>query len=49
MVAVLDGVVGYGLRSDSVDPREMVVELSRVLAGYLGMLDATLSPEAVAG
>jgi len=40
MVAVLDGVVGYGLRSEDVSAREMVTELARVLAGYLASLDA---------
>lgn len=40
MVAVLDGVVSYGLRTDGVNAREMVAELSRVLAGYLTVLDA---------
>jgi AcrR family transcriptional regulator len=40
MVAVLDGVVSYSLRSEDVDPHEMVVELGRVLAAYLTALDA---------
>jgi AcrR family transcriptional regulator len=35
MVALLDGIVGYTLRSDEVDPRQMVVELKRVLSAYL--------------
>lgn len=39
MVAVLDGIVSYGLRSDSVDAHEMVVELSRVLGAYMRTLD----------
>ena len=45
MVATLDGVVGYGLRSETVGAPEMVAELARVLAGYLTALDA----EALAG
>ena len=40
MVAVLDGVVSYGLRTEGVSAHEMVQELSRVLSGYLVMLDA---------
>lgn len=39
MVAVLDGVVGFSLRTEGVDAREMVVELGRVLGGYLSALD----------
>jgi AcrR family transcriptional regulator len=39
MVAVLDGIVSYGLRSENVDAHEMVVELSRVLGAYLRTLD----------
>lgn len=39
MVAVLDGVVGYSLRSDDIGAREMVTELARVLASYLASLD----------
>lgn len=41
MVAVLDGVVGYSLRSDDVGAPEMVTELARVLASYLRSLDET--------
>ncbi|MDB4879601.1 MAG: regulatory protein TetR [Gemmatimonadetes bacterium] len=40
MVAVVDGVVGYSLRSTGVTAREMVVELGRVLAGYLRDLES---------
>jgi AcrR family transcriptional regulator len=39
MVAIVDGMVGYGLRSDDVKPSQMVVELRRVLSAYLGALD----------
>lgn len=39
MVAVLDGVVSYSLRSDDVDAGEMVGELGRVLGAYLTSLD----------
>ena len=41
MVAVLDGVVSYGLRTEGVSAHEMVEELSRVLSGYLTVLDTT--------
>jgi AcrR family transcriptional regulator len=40
MVALLDGIVGYMLRSDEVDPRRMVVELKRVLSAYLVAVEA---------
>ena len=39
MVAVADGIVGYGLRSDDVDSGHMLAELHRVLGAYLGALD----------
>lgn len=39
MVAIVDGIVGYGLRSDDVSPKQMVAELRRVLGAYLGALD----------
>jgi AcrR family transcriptional regulator len=38
MVALLDGIVGYGLRSDDVAPRHMLAELRRALRAYLGAL-----------
>jgi hypothetical protein len=44
MVAVLDGVVSYSLRSVDVDAHDMVIELSAVLAGYLTALDAGFVP-----
>jgi AcrR family transcriptional regulator len=40
MVAIVDGIVGYGLRSDDVRPKQMVEELRRALCAYLGALDA---------
>jgi AcrR family transcriptional regulator len=49
MVAVLDGGVCYSLRSDSVEAREMMVELGRVLGGYLTALDGTLADRATVG
>lgn len=36
MVAVMDGIVGYSLRSNELEPGRMVEELRRVLAAYLG-------------
>jgi AcrR family transcriptional regulator len=36
MVAVMDGIVGYSLRSNELEPGRMVGELRRVLAAYLG-------------
>jgi AcrR family transcriptional regulator len=36
MVAVMDGIVGYGLRSKELESARMVEELRRVLAAYLG-------------
>lgn len=39
MVAVADGIVGYGMRSDDVDTGQMLAELHRVLGAYLGALD----------
>jgi AcrR family transcriptional regulator len=39
MVAIVDGIVGYGLRSDDVSAAQMVAELRRVLCAYLGALD----------
>lgn len=48
MVAVLDGVVSYGLRSGEVRPREMMTELGRVLGGYLATLDASAHHGAMA-
>lgn len=38
MVAIVDGVVAYGLRSDDVSPAQMEAELRRALCGYLGAL-----------
>ncbi len=38
MVALLDGIVGYGLRSDDVRPRELLLELRRVLGAYVTAL-----------
>ncbi len=38
MVAIVDGIVGYGLRSDDVAPKQMVAELRRVLCAYLADL-----------
>jgi AcrR family transcriptional regulator len=43
MVAIVDGMVGYGLRSDDVSPTQMVAELRRVLCAYLAALDALSS------
>jgi AcrR family transcriptional regulator len=39
MVAIVDGIVGYGLRSDDVSPKQMASELRSVLGAYLGALD----------
>lgn len=39
MVAMVDGVVGYGLRADDVSPEQMIAELRRALCAYLGALD----------
>jgi AcrR family transcriptional regulator len=39
MVAMVDGVVSYGLRADDVSPEQMMVELRRALCAYLGALD----------
>jgi AcrR family transcriptional regulator len=39
MVAIVDGVVGYGLRSDDVRPAQMMTELRRALCAYLNALD----------
>jgi AcrR family transcriptional regulator len=36
MVAVMDGIVGYSLRSNELESGRMVEELRRVLAAYLG-------------
>jgi hypothetical protein len=36
MVAVMDGIVGYSLRSSELESARMVAELQRVLAAYLG-------------
>jgi hypothetical protein len=49
MVAVLDGVVSYSLRSDDVEAGAMLVELRRVLGGYLTALDVALADEGTAG
>jgi AcrR family transcriptional regulator len=38
MVAMADGVVGYGLRADDVSPEQMIAELHRALCAYLGAL-----------
>lgn len=40
MVAIVDGVVGYALRSDDVRPARMMTELRRALCAYLGALGA---------
>lgn len=40
MVALLDGVVSYTLRSERLARREMVVQLERVLEGYLLAIEA---------
>jgi AcrR family transcriptional regulator len=39
MVAIVDGIVAYGLRSEDVSPTQMVAELRRVLRAYLRALD----------
>lgn len=39
MVAMVDGVVGYGLRADDVSPDQMMAELRRALCAYLAALD----------
>jgi AcrR family transcriptional regulator len=39
MVAMADGVVGYGLRADDVSAEQMIAELHRALCAYLGALD----------
>jgi AcrR family transcriptional regulator len=39
MVALVDGVVGYFLRSDDVSAKHMAEELRVVLCAYLGTLD----------
>ena len=39
MVAIVDGMVGYGLRSSDVSRAQMVAELRCVLCAYLGALD----------
>jgi AcrR family transcriptional regulator len=39
MVAIVDGIVGYGLRSDDVRPAQMATELRRALCAYLSALD----------
>jgi AcrR family transcriptional regulator len=38
MVAIVDGVVGYALRSDDVSRAQMEAELRRALCAYLGAL-----------
>lgn len=38
MVALLDGIVGYGLRSSDVEPHEMLLEMRRLLGAYLAAL-----------
>lgn len=38
MVAIVDGVVGYALRSDDMRPTQMMTELRRALCAYLGAL-----------
>lgn len=38
MVAIVDGIVGYALRSDDVRPAPMLAELHRALCAYLGAL-----------
>jgi AcrR family transcriptional regulator len=39
MVAMADGVVGYGLRADDVSAEQMITELHRALCAYLAALD----------
>jgi AcrR family transcriptional regulator len=39
MVAMADGVVGYGLRADDVSAEQMITELRRALCAYLAALD----------
>jgi AcrR family transcriptional regulator len=39
MVAIVDGIVGYGLRSDDVRPEQLGVELRRALGAYLNALE----------
>jgi AcrR family transcriptional regulator len=39
MVAMVDGVVGYGLRADDVSAEQMIAELHLALCTYLGALD----------
>ena len=43
MVAVMDGLVGYGVRSQELVSERMVAELRRVLAAYLGSYERDLS------
>ena len=43
MVAIVDGVVGYALRSEDVRPALMMTELRRALCAYLGAL-GTVTP-----
>jgi AcrR family transcriptional regulator len=47
MVAMVDGVVGYGLRADDVNPDQMIDELRRALCAYLGALDECAAARAV--
>jgi AcrR family transcriptional regulator len=47
MVAIVDGIVGYGLRSDDVNPEEMGAELHRALVAYLGALEASVAPAGI--
>jgi AcrR family transcriptional regulator len=42
MVAVMDGLVGWGVRSTQLDSERMVRELRRVLAAYLGSYEHDL-------
>lgn len=47
MVALVDGIVAYGLRSEDVTPQQMAVELRRALCAYLGALDDSVAASAV--
>jgi hypothetical protein len=39
-VGVLDGVVGYGVRSGEARPAQMIGELRRALGSYLANLES---------
>jgi AcrR family transcriptional regulator len=44
MVAVMDGLVGYSVRSNELDSERMVRELRRALAAYLGSYEHDMAP-----